>query len=153
MDDPWLVDLVSRAETSFLATRAPDGRPCMAHRGGPPGFLRLAGDRLIWPEYVGDGVLTSAGNVRSTGAATMLVVDLESGDAAELSGNAQYRTVRRSKRDRGLERHSQPFPVQGEMVLAVERARHLHALLAPRTRLVTHAPVTSSSTIDEQAPR
>jgi hypothetical protein len=92
LDDPWLVGLVARAETVFLASVSPDGGPDVAHRGGPPGFLELdaATRRLTWNEYVGDGVFKSAGNIRATGTMTLLVPDPDSGDGVELLGHATY---------------------------------------------------------------
>ena len=96
LDDPWLAGLLDGAETAFLASVAPDGQPDVSHRGGPPGFLSLdvANGCVSWPEFVGDGMFKSAGNVRGTSQASLLVLDLASGDAAELRGTATYRTRR-----------------------------------------------------------
>jgi hypothetical protein len=41
LDDAWLITVLAGAELSFLANISPDGTPDVAHRGGPPGFLRL----------------------------------------------------------------------------------------------------------------
>jgi hypothetical protein len=157
LDDPWLAALLARAETSFLASISPDGGPDVAHRGGPPGFLTLdaTNGRLAWPEYVGDGVFKSAGNLRATGAFTLLVPDLDTGDAVELVGRGTYTNLRPERKMRldALVQHKEPFPVQGVIESSVQAAYRLTRVLSPRRRIEKALKVTSCSTVDEQAPR
>ena len=48
----------------FLATATPIGQPDCSFKGGPPGFIRvLAPDLLIWPDYDGNGMFKSLGNI------------------------------------------------------------------------------------------
>jgi hypothetical protein len=154
-DDPWITGLLASAETSFLASVSPDGMPDVAHRGGPPGFLAPSpsGCELSWPELVGDGVFKSAGNVRATGAASLLVPELDSGDALELHGTAEYQTLLTQRRPRTdpLVRFRDPFPVQGRMAMRVRAAYRLRGAAWPRQR-VGGDRVTSCSSVDEQAP-
>lgn len=157
LDDAWLRDVVASAETSFLASISPDGQPDVSHRGGQPGFLRLdaAAGTLSWDEFVGDGMFKSAGNVRATGRVGLLVLDLSTGDAAELSGRAEYTTVRRYQeaREDALEQHKDRYPVQGAMSMRIEGAWRLLGVTAPRTRMEKALRVTSASATAEQAPR
>jgi len=158
LDDEWLKDVLKRAETAFLASVSPDGQPDASHRGGPPGFLTLdaTNGSMSWPEYIGDGMLKSAGNVRATGAITLLVLDLITGDAAEITGSASYKTIRLRKQPRedgGLERNTVPFPVQGQMDMVVTRAERLRRVIVPRARLERALKVTSTSPLEEQAPQ
>jgi hypothetical protein len=156
-DEPWLADLLARSETSFLASVSPEGQPDVSHRGGPPGFIGLDAESgvLTWPEYVGDGMFKTAGNIRATGRATLLVLDLVSGDAAELIGEASYRTLRTYKEARtdALLSGRDPFPVQGELSMRIQWARRLRSLIAPRQRLERAPRMTSCSSTDEQAPQ
>ena len=156
-DGAWLVALIGRAETSFLASVSPSGLPDVSHRGGPPGFLTLdAAMRIImWPEYVGDGMFKSAGNVRGSSLATLLVPDFSTGDAVELRGVATYRTLRTMKQARldALQKHDHSYPVQGEMLLEVREARRLIRLLHPRRPAEDGLRVTAASDIADQAPR
>lgn len=151
----WVGEVVAAAETSFLASVSPAGQPDVAHRGGPKGFLELdaAARQLRWTEFVGDGVFKSAGNVRATGTATLLVPDLASGDALELAGRAAYETLRFERRPRSapLVRFRDPFPVQGRMTLQVEAAYRLRGLAWPRQPLDAER-VTSRSEVHDQAP-
>ena len=50
----------------FLATADADGHPDCSFKGGPPGFVRIvAPDLLIWPDYDGNGMFKSLGNIRA----------------------------------------------------------------------------------------
>jgi hypothetical protein len=157
LDDAWLLGLLARAETTFLASIGPSGMPDVAHRGGPPGFVTLdaAARTLAWPEFVGDGVFKSAGNVRALGRLTLLVLDTETGDGAELIGSGRYRNVRtqRSQRLEPLLQFRDQYPVQGEMTCHVDHALRLSAVVHPRQRIEKALKVTSQSTTSDQAPR
>lgn len=157
LEDPWVQSVVAGADTSFLASVAPDGAPDIAHRGGPPGFLEIevAEQALRWSEYIGDGVFKSAGNIRATGQCALLVPDLASGDAVAITGRAIYenrRTLRGERRD-PLEQHDIAHPVQGVMRCRVESVLRLHGAVHPRATFPAVARVTSASSADEQAPQ
>ncbi len=155
LTDAWAMRLLAGAETTFLGSVSPDGMPDVAHRGGPAGFLELdaASREVCWTELVGDGVFKSAGNVRATGVASLLIADLDSGDALELAGRGTYETLRFERRPREdpLVRFREPFPTQGRMTLKVESATRLHGFAWPRTRIAGER-VTSRSAVDDQAP-
>jgi hypothetical protein len=157
LDDVWLTEVVANAETTFLGSVNPEGLVDVSHRGGEPGFLEFdaANASLSWDEYVGDGMFKSAGNIRAGGRFTLLVLDLATGDAAELHGTARYETLRTAKEARtdGLEQHNERFPVQGRMSCRVEAAFRLDGVTHPRRRLETRQRVTSRSSTHEQAPR
>ncbi|HWO72363.1 MAG TPA: pyridoxamine 5'-phosphate oxidase family protein [Dehalococcoidia bacterium] len=157
LDDPWLTSVLTRTETAFLASISPDGGPDVAHRGGPPGFITLDAARsaISWPEFVGDGVFKSAGNVRATGGFTLLALDLESGDGAELVGTGAYTNLRPERKARldPLVRHKEPFPVQGVIEGSVAGAYRLTAVLHPRRRIEKALKITSASAVAEQAPQ
>lgn len=49
----------------FLATADAEGRPDCSYKGGDPGFVKVvAPDRLIFPDYDGNGMFRSLGNVQ-----------------------------------------------------------------------------------------
>ena len=50
----------------FLATADAEGRPDCSFKGGAPGFARVvAPDLLVYPDYDGNGMFKSLGNIRS----------------------------------------------------------------------------------------
>jgi predicted pyridoxine 5'-phosphate oxidase superfamily flavin-nucleotide-binding protein len=57
----------------FLATADADGRPDCSFKGGDPGFVRvLAPDLLAFPDYDGNGMFKSLGNIRANPAVGLL---------------------------------------------------------------------------------
>ena len=55
---------IESLEFFFLATCAPDGQPDCSFKGGAPGFVRvIAPDLLVWPDYDGNGMFKSLGNI------------------------------------------------------------------------------------------
>ena len=49
----------------FLATADADGHPDCSFKGGPPGFVQvLADDLLLFPDYDGNGMFKSLGNIK-----------------------------------------------------------------------------------------
>lgn len=157
LGDDRLEALISRSDTAFLASVSPEGNPDVSHRGGPPGFIDLDSEisAIKWPEFVGDGVFKSAGNLRVTGAFTLLIPDFETGAGFELVGTADYTNTRPERRPRSdaLVKHRDPFPEQGFIEGRVHEAFALDGLLHTRERIEKRRRITSASEISEQAPQ
>jgi predicted pyridoxine 5'-phosphate oxidase superfamily flavin-nucleotide-binding protein len=50
----------------FLATADAQGQPDCSFKGGPPGFVRVVSpDLLVWPDYDGNGMFRSLGNIQA----------------------------------------------------------------------------------------
>jgi predicted pyridoxine 5'-phosphate oxidase superfamily flavin-nucleotide-binding protein len=61
----------------FLATADPEGRPDCSFKGGPPGFARLTGpSELAWPDYDGNGMFKSLGNLVVNPNVGLLFIDM-----------------------------------------------------------------------------
>lgn len=55
---------VESLEFFFLATADPVGRSDCSFKGGAPGFVRvLSPELLVWPDYDGNGMFKSLGNI------------------------------------------------------------------------------------------
>ncbi|CAM3755047.1 pyridoxamine 5'-phosphate oxidase family protein [Nocardiopsis rhodophaea] len=81
--------LVAAADTFFLATRDTSGDCDASHRGGSPGFVRVhSGDRLSWPDYRGNSMYMSLGNLDEVPRAGLLFLDWAEGTLLRLSGTA-----------------------------------------------------------------
>lgn len=85
---PQDIELVHAADTFFLGTTHPESGNDASHRGGPAGFVRVASGRLSWPDYPGNNMFNSFGNLVSDPTAALLFVDFDSGATLQLSGTA-----------------------------------------------------------------
>lgn len=73
----------------FLATADADGRPDCSHKGGLPGFVRVVGPgTLAFPDYDGNGMFKSLGNVLANPNVGMLFIDFESPQRLRVNGRA-----------------------------------------------------------------
>jgi predicted pyridoxine 5'-phosphate oxidase superfamily flavin-nucleotide-binding protein len=86
--------LIRRADTFFLGTVNPERGADASHRGGAPGFVRLDGPtRLWWPDYQGNNLFNSLGNLAVDAEAALLFFDFRDGRALQLSGRAEVEWV------------------------------------------------------------
>ncbi len=61
----------------FLATSDDRGRPDCSFKGGTPGFVRIVGaDELAFPDYDGNGMFKSLGNISVNPSVGMLFIDM-----------------------------------------------------------------------------
>jgi len=61
----------------FLATADTDGRPDCSFKGGPPGFVRVtAPSELAFPDYDGNGMFKSLGNLLVNPNVGLLFIDM-----------------------------------------------------------------------------
>src|SRR6188508_3322008 len=61
----------------FLATADAQGRPDCSFKGGMPGFVRVVGDNdLAFPDYDGNGMFKSLGNILVNPAVGLLFIDM-----------------------------------------------------------------------------
>lgn len=68
-------DFIAAQSFFFLATADDRGRPDCSFKGGPPGFARVtASDRLVFPDYDGNGMFRSLGNIRANPHVGLLFV-------------------------------------------------------------------------------
>jgi uncharacterized protein len=80
---------ISRADTFFIATDHPDAGADVSHKGGKPGFVRVIDDRhLAYPDYNGNSMFNSLGNIAINPAAGLLFIDFDSGRTLQLTGRA-----------------------------------------------------------------
>lgn len=81
-------DLVRRADTFLIGTTHPTRGSDASHRGGPPGFVRIEGDHLWWPDYRGNNMFNTLGNLTVDPSAALLFTDFTTGGTLHLSGTA-----------------------------------------------------------------
>ena len=86
--EPDDAELIRRSDTFFLGTTHPERGRDASHRGGPRGFVRVDGNDLWWPDYPGNNMFNSFGNLAVDPTAALLFVDFPTGNAVYLSGTA-----------------------------------------------------------------
>jgi hypothetical protein len=80
---------IAKADTMFVATRSAEGGYDVSHRGGLPGFLKVTGPLTIqWPEYPGNGMFNTLGNLVHNPEAGVAIPDFERGRVLQLTGRA-----------------------------------------------------------------
>ena len=82
--------LVSKADTFFIASAYPDGGGDASHRGGNPGFVRFLDENALeFPDYSGNTMFNTLGNIASNPSAGLLFLDFEGGGTLQLTGEAR----------------------------------------------------------------
>ncbi|MCY0939860.1 pyridoxamine 5'-phosphate oxidase family protein [Streptomyces antarcticus] len=80
---------VREADTFFVATASDSGDADASHRGGNPGFVQvLSPTRLRWPDYIGNAMFLTLGNLALNPAAGILFPNWTTGSVLHLSGTA-----------------------------------------------------------------
>lgn len=82
------------ADTFFVASYVdlPDGerQVDVSHRGGEPGFVHISADGLLTiPDYAGNDLYNTLGNLVANPRAGLLFVDWRTGDVLQLVGDAR----------------------------------------------------------------
>ncbi|MFD5347751.1 pyridoxamine 5'-phosphate oxidase family protein, partial [Streptomyces anulatus] len=78
------------ADTFFVATASDRGDADASHRGGNPGFVQVLSPRLLrWPDYVGNAMFLTLGNLELNPAAGLFVPGWEAGTSLHLTGSAR----------------------------------------------------------------
>jgi predicted pyridoxine 5'-phosphate oxidase superfamily flavin-nucleotide-binding protein len=114
----WL----GNADTLFIGSFHPEGGADASHRGGFPGFVRVVGDDgLVFPDYPGNNMFNTLGNLAEYPRAGLLFVDFESGDVLQITARA----------------HVEPgFDVR----LDIDEVRETRAASPLRFRLLEYSP-------------
>jgi predicted pyridoxine 5'-phosphate oxidase superfamily flavin-nucleotide-binding protein len=81
---------ISSRPMMFVATADAQGHPECSYKGGLPGFVRVLDDRtLAFPDYDGNGMYRSWGNVLVNPAVALLFLDFESPKRLRVNGSAR----------------------------------------------------------------
>ena len=113
----------------YLSTVDADGWPTVSYKGGPVGVLQVEDERtIVFPNYDGNGMYLSLGNLAADGRVGLLLMDFETPQRLRVQARAEL--------DDSPERVERFPGAQTVVVLHVERvwpncARYVHA----RTRV------------------
>ncbi len=82
--------IAAAADTFFVGSADADGNADASHRGGNPGFLQvLSPTRLRWPDYRGNSMFMTLGNIAANPRAGLLIPDWHTGGTLQLTGTAE----------------------------------------------------------------
>jgi uncharacterized protein len=87
--DEGLAGWIEARDMFFLSTVDPTGQPTVSYKGGDPGFVRVVDPTTIaWPNYDGNGMYLSMGNVAATHKVGLLFIDFERPNRVRVHGTA-----------------------------------------------------------------
>ena len=120
----------------FLATADAEGRPTCSYKGGEPGFVHVLDPHtLAFPNYDGNGMYLSMGNVVVHPDVGMLFIDFEKGHRMRLEGTATHRPRRPAARRVARGPVRRPGPGAGRL----PQLPALHPPLRARTPVAVRA--------------
>jgi predicted pyridoxine 5'-phosphate oxidase superfamily flavin-nucleotide-binding protein len=97
IDDKLVTDTISAGDRAFIETRDmfflassdENGHPTCSYKGGDPGFVHVVDERTIaFPNYDGNGMYLSMGNILRHPAVGLLFIDFENPSRVRLEGTA-----------------------------------------------------------------
>jgi predicted pyridoxine 5'-phosphate oxidase superfamily flavin-nucleotide-binding protein len=81
---------IAAADTFFIASHHPERGADASHRGGRPGFARVEdAGTLAFPDYPGNNMFNTLGNLVGYPQAGLLFLDFEGGDQLQVTGRTQ----------------------------------------------------------------
>jgi ferredoxin-NADP reductase/predicted pyridoxine 5'-phosphate oxidase superfamily flavin-nucleotide-binding protein len=82
--------LIAQADTLFIATHAPGAGADVSHRGGRAGFVHIEDEHsFLVPDFTGNQLFMTFGNLAVNPRAGVLFIDFDSGDLLTLTGRAE----------------------------------------------------------------
>ncbi len=82
-------NLIAQSDTFFIASFHPETGADASHRGGFPGFVRVLGEnRLVFPDYSGNNMFNTLGNIFANPNAGLIFIDFERGNTLQVTGQA-----------------------------------------------------------------
>jgi len=86
--------MIARADTLFVATAssrdlAENGGVDISHKGGRPGFIRIDGNTLTIPDFVGNRYFNTFGNILINPRTALCIIDFDNGNILHLQGRSE----------------------------------------------------------------
>jgi hypothetical protein len=125
--------LVRSADMLFLASIGPDQRADASHRGGRPGFVHAVDEaHLVIPDYSGNRMFNSLGNLLVDPRIGLVFADLERGSLLQVSGMAEVDDAPDARAD---------FPGAERVIrVAIEQVNEAAGALPAHWRLLGYSP-------------
>jgi predicted pyridoxine 5'-phosphate oxidase superfamily flavin-nucleotide-binding protein len=138
--DPEDRAFIERMDMFFLATADREGRPQCSYKGGEPGFVKVLDECTVaFPNYDGNGMYLSMGNLALNPHVGMLFIDFVSARPSRLRLNGLARV---DEQDPLIEAYPEAqFVVRVQATQVFPNCpRYIHQMaLVKRSRFVPHA--------------
>ena len=127
---------IGRQEMRFLGTAGASGDGDCTFRAGPPGFIRvLDAEHLSWPEYRGNGVMASLGNITENPHVGLLFIDFHEVIGLHVNGTAEIVEDPDEEADAPPGRRARLWVAVRVHEAYIHCAKHIpHMVKAPRPR-------------------
>ena len=144
--------LIARSDTLFIASQFSEDSEDwshgvdVSHRGGQPGFVIVAHESLLlFPDYAGNCMFNTLGNIEVDPRCGLLFIDFDTGNCLQLTGEAEILWE---------PEHVCRFPGAERVVsFQLEEVIHIEAALPLTWRFKDYSPVFDEfETIDAQTP-
>ncbi len=144
-------ELIARSDTLFIASQFSENGDWthgidVSHRGGRPGFVIVAHETsLLFPDYSGNCMFNTLGNLLVDPRSGLLFFDFETGDTLQLTGEAEVLWE---------PQHTQRFPGAKRVVaFRVEETLHIERALPLSWKLESYSPVFDDFEVAEHRSR
>ena len=84
-----LQKFIATSDTFFIATYHEESGIDVSHRGGNPGFIKVLNqNKIVFPDYSGNSMFNTLGNISVNPGASLLFIDFQNGGTIQLTGKA-----------------------------------------------------------------
>jgi len=84
-----LQKFIVTSDTFFIATYHEESGIDVSHRGGNPGFIKVLNqNKIVFPDYSGNSMFNTLGNISVNPGASLLFIDFQNGGTIQLTGEA-----------------------------------------------------------------
>lgn len=80
---------IGTTDTFFIGSYYPGTGADASHRGGDPGFVDVDGDTIVYPDYPGNNMFCTLGNVEAHSRVGLLFVDFADGRTLQTTGTGE----------------------------------------------------------------
>ncbi|KAG0646016.1 Serine threonine-kinase ATG1 [Hyphodiscus hymeniophilus] len=96
------LNLITKSDLFFISSSNHDSDMDTNHRGGPPGFVRILssgedGLTLVYPEYSGNRLYQTLGNLSTTPQAGLVFANFDNGDVLYVTGRTEIVAGQKAK--------------------------------------------------------
>jgi predicted pyridoxine 5'-phosphate oxidase superfamily flavin-nucleotide-binding protein len=88
--NPEQQEWIRNSDTFFIGSISSEGKADVSHRGGSPGFVKVVDENtLLFPDYFGNSMFNTLGNIYSNPNSGLLFIDFDAGHSLQLTGRSQ----------------------------------------------------------------